>query len=346
MRSSQKTSGLYSDQWAAIEPRMITDWEAAHTFLEVVRSGSFRTAAQKLRQSVNRLRRRIDRFERELGMTLLKRHTTGLKPTREGSRIYNAALGMESASLGLLQPRTSPSQIEGEVRLSITEGMGTFWLVPGLADFLRINSGLTVNLACEQKPLSLLRLQSDISIQLERPREPDLKIVKLGRLHLMPFAAKSYLDTHGYPAAPADLAGHRLVVVSDNERQWQNEYQRIFHGVSPTNLVSLRNNLSSAHIWSVVQGMGIGVLPTYLQALGIALVPLAFGIESRDIWLVYRPEAKRIARLRKTIDWIIQAYDPRHFPWFRNEFIHPDQFPEIHAGLIPQSGLSDVTASH
>jgi len=337
MRSSQKKDGPYREQWAAVEPRMVTDWEAAHIFLEVVRSGSFRTAARKLQQSVNRLRRRIDRFERELGVTLLSRHTTGLKPTKEGSRIYHAALGMENASAGLMQTRTSQNQIEGEVRLSITEGMGTFWLVPRLVEFLRANSRLTVNLTCEQMPSSLLRLQVDLSIQLERPKEPDLKIVKLGRLHLMPFAAQSYLDTHGYPTAPADLAGHRLVVMSDNERQWQNEYQRVFHGVSPTGLVSLRNNLSSAHVWSVVQGMGIGFLPTYLQALGIALVPLAFGIESRDIWLVYRPEAKRIARIRKTIDWIIQSYDPRHFPWFRQEFIHPDRFPGIYTSHTPQS---------
>jgi DNA-binding transcriptional LysR family regulator len=343
MHSPRKTSGFYSEQWASVEPRLINDWEAAHIFLEVVRSGSFRMAAQKLQQSVNILRRRIDRFERELGVTLLRRHTTGLKPTKEGSRIYEAALRMESASLSLIQTRTSQNQIEGEVRLSITEGMGTYWLVPCLAEFLRVNSGLTVNLACEQKPLSLLRLQADLSIQLERPKEPDLKIVKLGRLHLMPFAAQSYLDTHGYPADASDLAGHRLVVVSDDERQWQNEYQKMFHGISPRGLISLRNNLSSAHVWSVVQGMGIGFLPTYLQALGIALVPLAFGNESRDIWLVYRPEAKRVARLRRTIDWIIQSYNPRHFPWFRHEFIHPDRFADIYSGPVPPSLSAEIS---
>jgi hypothetical protein len=33
-----------------------------------------------------------------------------------------------------------------------------------------------------------------------------------------------------------------------------------------------------------------------------------------DIWLTYRSGAKRIARIRRTIDWLIQAYDPRRFP--------------------------------
>ena len=42
----------------------LTDWDAARVFLEVVRCGSFRSAAERLDLSINGVRRRIDDFER------------------------------------------------------------------------------------------------------------------------------------------------------------------------------------------------------------------------------------------------------------------------------------------
>ena len=46
------------------------DWDSARIFLEVVRCGSFRSAAERLGQSINLVRRRIDDFERQIGATL------------------------------------------------------------------------------------------------------------------------------------------------------------------------------------------------------------------------------------------------------------------------------------
>ena len=38
----------------------LSDWDAARIFLEVVRCGSFRSAAERLDLSINAVRRRID----------------------------------------------------------------------------------------------------------------------------------------------------------------------------------------------------------------------------------------------------------------------------------------------
>jgi DNA-binding transcriptional LysR family regulator len=221
--------------------------------------------------------------------------------------------------------------------------MGTCWILPQLIEFQRANPKLVVNLRCAQKPADLLRLEADLSIQLERPKAADLKIVKLGRLHMMFFAARSYLDAYGYPASTADFANHRFVVQSDDERQWQQDYEKFLPGISPAGLVTFRNNVSSANFLSVINGAGIGILPTYVQAIGADLVPLSFGATLEyDVWLVYRSDVKRAARIQKTIDWIIRCYDPRRFPWFRDEFIHPDRFPEIYKGRPLESMLPAV----
>jgi DNA-binding transcriptional LysR family regulator len=254
--------------------------------------------------------------------------------TAEGAKILTAAQHMESASFELLFARNaSEEQLEGEVRLSVTEGMGTFWLLPQLVEFQRANPNLALHVNSGPKTADLLRLEADLSVQLHRPKESNLKLMKLGQLHIMLFAAPSYLEAHGIPSTIEELKQHRFAVYADEGGQWEASYQKFFGGLSPHGLVMLRNTSSAGHFWSVVKGAGIGALPTYAKALGANLVPLNLdAMEKHDIWLAYHPDAKRISRIRRTIEWLVQCYDPRRFPWFRSEFVHPDRFAELYKG--------------
>jgi DNA-binding transcriptional LysR family regulator len=334
MQSLEEQGVPQGEHAVLVKPRKVPDWETVRIFLEVMRSGSFRAASDRLGQSINALRRKVDEIEHTLGVILLTRHVDGVRATEEGEKIYGAALRMEAASFDLLRARNAVEKdVEGEVRLAVTEGLGTFWLAPRLVEFQRANPKLMINLSCAMKSADVLRLEADISIQLERPLEPDLRMAKIGRLHTMLFASKSYLDTYGYPKSVQDLVKHRLVIQSDDDKRWRDMYDKVFPGVSPIGFVSLRSNVGSAHYWSIAKGAGIGMLPTYGQALGAQLVPLDLGIvQPLDIWMAYHPDVKRIARVKRTIDWIVQSFDPQRFPWFRDEFIHPDKLSDIYRG--------------
>src|SRR6476659_3038629 len=85
----------------------LSDWDAARIFLEVVRRGSFRSAAERLDLSVNVVRRRIDDFERQVGATLFTRDVHGTHLTEEGSLVVSAVERMESASFDLLRASNS-----------------------------------------------------------------------------------------------------------------------------------------------------------------------------------------------------------------------------------------------
>jgi len=343
MRPSQKKLNPQAAQWSVSGRPIVPDWEAVHIFLEVVRYGGFRAAALELGQSVNALRRKIDQFERDLGLPLLTRYVHGVQLTEEGAKIHAAAQHMESASFELLLARNLAEQkVEGEVRLSVTEGLGTFWLLPQLIEFQRANPKLALNLKSGPKSADLLRLEADLSVQLYRPTEPNLKAMKLGHMHLMMFAARSYLDRHGVPATIEELKRHRFAVFEDGEGRWEAAYRRFFGELSPHGLVMFRNTSSAGHFWSVVKGAGIGALPTYAQAIGANLVPLEYGVmDKHEIWLAYHPDAKRIARIRRTIEWLVQCFDPRRFPWFREDSIHPDQFSEAHKSGPLAASLKD-----
>src|SRR5260370_16697214 len=104
----------------------LTDWDAARVFLEVVRCGSFRSAAERLDLSINVVRRRIDEFERQIGATLFTRDVHGTRLTDEGSLVVSAVARMEAPSFHLLRARKSVTPtLSGEVRVAVTEGLGT-----------------------------------------------------------------------------------------------------------------------------------------------------------------------------------------------------------------------------
>jgi DNA-binding transcriptional LysR family regulator len=313
--------------------RNVPDWESARIFLAVVRARSFRKASDACGQSVNALRRRVKDLEKTLGVTLLTRHVDGVRTTVEGESVLSAIMQMEAASFALLRASDHTAALSGEVRLAVTEGLGTFWIAPRLVEFQRANPNLLVDVNCAMKSADVLRMEADIAIQITRPTAPDLRVVKLGRLHFVLFAAQSYLQTFGMPRTTQDLAQHRILIQSDDNVQWRKLYDRLFPGLPTVGLVALRTNVSSAHYWSIAKGGGIGVLPTYAQAIGAQLVPLDLGVhETVDIWLTYHPDAKKIPRVSRMIDWVIKAFSPQKFPWFRDEFIHPNELTAAYRG--------------
>jgi DNA-binding transcriptional LysR family regulator len=314
--------------------RILNDWDGVRVFLQVVRQGSFRAAAEHLGQSVNALRRHVQELERQLGVPLVTRHVDGVRMTPEGTEVFAAAERMEAASYGLVRARdrVDPA-VSGEVRLAVTEGLGTFWISPRLVDFQRSYPKLVIDMSCATHSADVLRLEADASVQLTRPTSPDLKIVKLGRMHAMPFAAKSYVDRYGTPKTMEELLRHRICMQVTEYLPITKDYDRYFPGVPQPGFVAMRTNIGSAHYWAIAKGAGIGLLPSYIFAIGADIVPVDIGmVFPTDIWLAYHPDAARIPRVRRLLDWVIDSFNPRRFPWFGDEFIHPRDLPQTLEG--------------
>jgi DNA-binding transcriptional LysR family regulator len=304
----------------------IADWDSVRIFLEVARIGSFRASAIELNASANYLRKRILQLEDAYKTTLMTRHIDGIRLTPEGALVLEAAKRMEEASFGLdcALNQATPA-LSGEVRIAVTEGLGTFWLAPRLVEFQRAYPSLLVDLKCEMRSADVMRLEADLAVQLENPDQPDLKRMKIGRLHIMPFVSPSYVEVYGMPTSLEDIRQNHRIVLQDAEQTKAKEmYDRYSAGREQIGFVAMRNNVSTAHLWSIAKGAGVGWLPTYVPALGDPLIPLDINVQfDLDIWLAYHPDAKKIARVKHVIDWTVQSFDGRKYPWFRDEFVHP-----------------------
>lgn len=328
--------GVRQEERRRVALSSLTDWDAARVFLEVARCGSFRSAAERLALSINAVRRRVGDFERQTNATMFIRDVHGARLTEEGMHVLAAVERMEAASFDLLRASSSAANaLSGEIRVAVTEGLGTFWIAPRLVEFQRSFPSILIDLHCATHLADVSRHEADIAIQLSQPAALDVKQVRLGRMHLMFFASEQYLATNGEPKTVVELAKHRLVMQLADEASASDAFASLFPGYSEREFVVMKTNVSSANYWAVANGAGIGVFPTYAHALGgnEKMIPLDIDAHwSLDIWLSYHPGSGRIPRVRHMIDWLVEAFDSAKYPWFGDDFVHPRELKAVYMG--------------
>jgi DNA-binding transcriptional LysR family regulator len=275
------------------------------------------------------LRRRIEQLENRLDARLFTRAATGVDLTADGRKVYSVGLEMLSQAriLGRLSLGAGRG-LSGLVRVGITEGLGAFWLAPRLRSLHETHPRLKVDLRCEMRVQDLSRLECDVAVQLDRPSASDLKMVRLGTLHLILFASEDYVARPGMLRKTEDLHKFRFVeLVADQvpselleERVRDDPYFQF---------VVVRTNSSSAHAAAVASGVGIGALPTYARLINKRLIPLETDFHlKRTIWLAYHPEAAKLRRVQVVIEWLKAAFSSRDYPWFNDELMLPHHFDD------------------
>ena len=306
------------------------DWDDVRVFLSCVETGSFRKASDQLALNSSTVMRRIEGFERRLGFAILKRLPEGVSPTDAGLAILQSARQMERAFYDVVRKTAAPdTKNRGLVRVSITEGLGTYWVMPRLVSFCRQHPYLLVDLRCAMESADVLRMEADLAIQFTRPTAPDLMVTKLGRLHIYPFAAKSYVERYGLPTSNADMVNHRLVQQAAPQID-ANAWAQQLGLDSVEGIVGIRSNASSAIFYAIESGAGIGALPTYACVMNAPVVPVDLqGSHSLDIWLTYHPDVRATKRVALVIEWLKSIFDPVRYPWFRDEFIHPNELIKL-----------------
>src|ERR1700759_838290 len=320
-------------------------WDDLNAFLACTKYRSFRNAAEVLGLTSTTLMRRIDRLEERIGCKLFLRDQSGLTLSDEGTAMIADVAHMERHAFNVFRRASrSSNDTTGTVRVAVTEGPGNFWILPRLIDFQKTYRKITVDLRCAMEQADVSRLEADISIQLERPTNPDLIVAKLGRLHIYSFASVEYRDAYGLPGSLADLANHRIVKQHGVQLD-ETGYARVLGLESLEGIVGISTNSSVAVLYAVERGAGIGFLPTSAIALGAPLVPIDLGINYHmDLWLTYHREFRHSDRHKLVIDWLRSIFDPKTYACFRDEFIHPNDLVPLMTASRENFGLQGYIA--
>jgi DNA-binding transcriptional LysR family regulator len=324
-------------------------WDDLRIFLTCAEHRSFRKAANLLKINSATIVRRVERLEQVIGCRLFVRHTDGVSVTAEGHRIMEGARTMERATFDIVrQMQLSLEGIRGLVRLALTDGIGTYWVLPRLLEFQKANRFLTVELQQSMQLTDIGRLQADISIQFRRPDRPDIIAVQLGYLHSYPFASQSYIDLFGVPKALSDLKLHRLVQQQISPQfDEEDAYKRALGVESLEGVVGVRTNSGAAVLYAMERGAGIGIMPSYALALGAKLVPIDVGIKHRlDLWMTYHPDLKKSEHHMQVVDWLRRIFDGRRFPCFGETFIHPYELLPLMTDTTSTSSFEGFAAAN
>jgi DNA-binding transcriptional LysR family regulator len=332
-------------QHRKLEDTLNASWEDLRAFLLCARHQSFRTAAEALGLTGTTLMRKIDRLEEELGCKLFLRDQSGLSLSDEGRALLFDVEQMEKLTFNVFRRASLSTEIQGSVRVAVTEGPGNFWILPRLIDFQRTYRKIMVDLRCAMEQADVSRLEADISVQLERPTNPDLIVAKLGRLHIYTFASEAYRDTYGVPKNLADLKNHRIVRQHAAQLD-DGGYARILGLKSLEGVVSISTNSSVAVLYAIERGAGVGFLPTSAIALGAPLVAIDLGINYHmDLWLTYHREFRSSDRHKIVVDWLKNIFDPKVHACFRDDFIHPNDLVPLMKASRESFGLDGYAAA-
>jgi DNA-binding transcriptional LysR family regulator len=318
------------------------DWSDLKYFLAVAEHGSIRDAARSLGTYASTVKRHIDSLEQSLSAPLFYRSPYGVTLTEFGKSILDDALRAKGSFTAIARKsRGVLKEVQGKVRLAVTEGVGGNWLLPQLIEFQRSFPNVILEAHCGMTLQDIMRLNAEISVQVRKPEDPGLIQSRIGRLHLSAFASRGYLDIFGKPKTLSDLKSHKLVTQFADQVQEQIflDYAQI---ADPRGVISFRTNSSIGAYALVDRGAGIGVLPTYIMALGAKLVPIPFKERHyEEIYLVYHPDVKRTRSHELVIDAIRRSFDPARYPWFGDDFIPPEEIAAMSrhgwAHLVPSS---------
>lgn len=328
-----------------IESILDASWDDLKSFLACAKYKSFRNAAEELSLTSTTLMRRIDRLEERIGCKLFLRDQSGLTLSDNGAAMIGDVMEMERHAFNIFRRAAQSDDTAGTVRVAVTEGPGNFWILPRLIDFQKTYRKITVDLRCAMEQADVARLEADIAIQLERPTNPDLIVTKLGRLHIYAFVSEEYRQLHGIPTSLADVRNHRIITQHAPQVD-DTAYARVLGLPSLEGICGIKTNSSIGVLYAVERGAGMGFLPTSSVALGAPLVPVDLGVNHHaDLWLTYHKEFKTSDRHKIVVDWLKKIFDPKAYPCFRDDFIHPNALVDMMTSSRESYGLRGYAAA-
>lgn len=190
----------------------------------VVEMGSISAAGQRLGLSPAAASKRLAALEERLGARLVNRTTRRLSTTQAGQAFYEevrAILAAAQAAEARVSGRAErPS---GLLRVSAPTSFGRLHVAPHLPAFLARYPDVAAELLLDDGYVDLIADRIDVAIRIApEPESATLAARLLAPNRRIVCAAPAYLETHGEPASPDDLAGHRLLAAR-HQSPWRLE---------------------------------------------------------------------------------------------------------------------------
>lgn len=284
-------------------------------FVKVVESASISAAAERLEVAKSAVSRRLAELEARLGVQLLQRTTRRLNLTDSGRSFYERCLrilaDLEEAEIAVSQAHGA---LSGKLRLALPLSFGLLHLTPFINAFAAEHPDLEFDLDLNDRQVDLMQEGFDLAVRIGTLSDSSLIARRIAVVRHMACASPAYLEKHGTPNTPEDLAQHVCLGYSNlaNPGLWAYTDAQDNRGRIQVPIKLKANNgdfLSRA----AIAGQGVILQPTFYMADAICrgdLVPILCNYRWPEVnaYALYPPTRHLSTRVRALVDFLVEKF--------------------------------------
>jgi DNA-binding transcriptional LysR family regulator len=286
--------------------------------LQVIESGSFSAASDKLELSVATVARQISALEERLGVRLLNRSTRALSLTEAGT-LYVDRIRRVMHEIDAIKREVSSFQkdVKGLLRVHLRHSVGTQVILPALPQFLKDNPGLKVDVTLTDELADLVTQRVDVAVWLGKLDDSGLIVRKLSPGKRVVCCSPAYAEQYGLPKTPDDLEQHNCIVY--RAASYDNKWRFTLGERKSTVAVSgnLQSESSAVLYIGVMNGAGLAMLQEAMVHNAIASGQLInvfpkYEVSATDddvsLYAVYSGRKKTSPKTQAFVDFLVKLF--------------------------------------
>ena len=295
-------------------------WTEIELFVQVAEGGSLTRAASALGLSNAAASRHLAALEERLAARLVQRNTRRLFLTDVGEAFYRRCkpllAELRDAEVAVNEAVLKPT---GVLRVTASLSFSMIVLAPLLPAFTERYPGLRVEIVVSNRYTDLLDSGIDVAIR-NREFEDDSAITvrRLAETRRVLAASPPYLQRHGAPRTPDELAQHPLLVYNLANQPHQLRFTR--NGAVTTLTVKglLEANDGQVIRAAALNHLGILIQPLYIihdDIVNGRLVPLLqdWELPRLTMNIAYPTRRHLPAKVRCFVDFLVEQFADRDF---------------------------------
>ena len=283
------------------------DFEDLRIFVTIADTGGVSPAARRLGLSKSVVSRRLLRLEADLGVQLVARTARGAALTEAGTLFRDHAARV-TREIDIARETIAPDgELRGRFRITMPLTIGPTYFTPILAEMARLHPRLTLQVSYTDRFVDLVGEGIDCGIRCGNLQDSTMIAKRVGSIYGSLVASPRYIEVHGSPEAPQDLAAHRILI--QGAEIWPFLDGDKIVRVQPRGNFMTDNGTALAV--AAASGMGIARLPDCIIhefVISGALVPVMtrYPIPEAGIYVVRRPGRHPERKVRVLTDLLIQ----------------------------------------
>jgi DNA-binding transcriptional LysR family regulator len=239
---------------------------AVELFVQVAEAGSVTRAAEGLGLSLSAASRYLVALEAHLGVRLVHRTTRKLALTDAGLEFHRRCKALLSdlreAEASVTEVAANPT---GVLRVTASLSFCLLHIEPLLPEFTARYPGMTVDVIAANRYYDIIDNTVDLAIRTRQVEaDSNITIRRLAVTRRVLAAAPEYLERHGVPKSPYDLATHKMLIYSHAN----NPNELSFRRAEEVTRVDVKPLLQASDgqivVRAALDGLGILVQPKYI----------------------------------------------------------------------------------